>query len=123
MGQIALQDEFNRWLDDALLQPIPASVIAFNFNLYKPWAIEVIGSDTYDENDPDWASDESFRPEAEQLLLPAPDSTRREDVLEQAKSLVLAYLDRRSVGSEHLRRAKAVAVGFTDGDLHRVWPR
>ena len=123
MAETSFQGEFNKWLDEGLRQLIPRKVIAFAFNLYEPWAIEVVGSDTYSEDDPDWACDESFRPELEQLPLPEPDSGTWEEVLEHAKNLVSTYMDRPSSGNDRLRQAHAVAVGFVDGDFHRVWPR
>lgn len=123
MAQNSFQPAFNQWLDQGLSQPIPTTVIAFAFNLYKPWAIEMIGADTYTEDDPDWACNESFRPELEHLALPDLKSATKEEVLENAKRLVSAYIDRPSPGSERLRQAHAVAVGFTDGDFHRICPR
>jgi len=118
------QSVFDTWLDSALSQPIPSSVVAFSFNLAEPWCIEVVGSDRFSDDDPDWACEESFRPDVEQLSLPESKVGETwELVLEAAKRLVSAYLDRPSAGSAVLRRAEAVAVGFVDGDIHRVWPR
>ena len=123
MPTSTFQSQFDAWLDRALSQPIPSSVIAFSFNLAEPWCIEVIGSDRYSDGDPDWACEESFRPKVESLALPKSDGATWERVLENAKSIVSAYLDRPSAGSTVLRRAEAVVVGFVDGELHRVWPR
>lgn len=117
------QSEFDTWLDRALSQPIPSSVVAFSFNLAEPWCIEVVGSDRYSDADPDWVCEESFRPDLEQLSLPESEVGETwELVLEAAKRLVVAYLDRPSSGSAVLRRAQAIVVGFVDGDIHRVWP-
>jgi shikimate kinase len=123
MATSTFQLQFDAWLDRALSQPIPPSIVAFSFNLAEPWCIEVIGSDRYSEDDPDWACEESFRPEVESLPLPALDGTSWELVLEDAKRVVSSYLDRPSAGSTVLRRADAVTVGFVDSDLHKVWPR
>ncbi|MEP6754411.1 MAG: hypothetical protein ABJA67_02835 [Chthonomonadales bacterium] len=118
------QSEFNTWLDAALSKNIESSVVAFSFNLGEPWYIEIVGSDRYSEDDSDWACEESFRPDVERLELPESEVGEDwEDVLEAAIRLVSAYLDRPSAGSGILQRAEAVAVGFVDGDLHRVWPR
>ena len=125
MSNLASESEFKVWLDRALSESVPASVIAFNFNLYEPGSIEIIGSDSYSEGDPDWASDaaETFRPDVEAFPLPASEYTTRKDVLEHAANLVLAYLDRPSAGSKRLCAAHAVAIGFVDGDLRRLWPK
>jgi shikimate kinase len=125
MSNLAFESEFNAWLDMALSEPVPESVIAFNFNLYEPWSIEIIGSDTYSENDPNWASDgaESFRPAVEALPLQASEHSSWKEVLEHAANLVRAYLERPGAGSQRLRRAQAVAIGFVDGELRRLWPK
>lgn len=124
MTTSTFQSEFNDWLDGVLIQPIPSSVVAFCFNLAEPWCIEVIGSDRYSADDHDWACEESFRPGVERLVLPKSKVGDTWDVvLEHAKLLVVGYLDHPSAGGAILRRAPAVAVGFVDGDIHRVWPR
>ena len=124
MNTSTLQSVFDAWLDDALSHPISPSVVAFSFNLAEPWCIEIVGLDRYSEDDSDWACEEVFRPDVESLDLPESDVGETwEVVLEAAKRLVAAYLDRPSAGSAILRRAQAVAVGFVDGDLHNVWPR
>lgn len=118
------QSEFDAWLDSSLSQPIASSVVAFSFNLAEPWCIEVVGSDRYSDDDSDWACEESFRPAVKRLALPESEvGSKWEAVLEAAKQMVAAYLDRPSAGSTLLRKAEAVAVGFVDGGLHRVWPR
>src|SRR3954454_14328860 len=113
MSTTSFQSDFDTWLDSALSQPIASSVAAFSFNLAEPWCIEVVGSDRYSDDDSDWACEESFRPDVEQLALPESEVGETwEAVLEAAKRLVSAYLDRPSTGSAMLRRAEAVAVGF-----------
>lgn len=55
--------EFNAWLDEALGQDIPSSVVAFSLNLAEPWCIEIIGADQFDPADPDWACEETSGPQ------------------------------------------------------------
>lgn len=124
MAHPPFQSVFNEWLDRVLAEPIPPGVIAFSFNLTKPTTIEVIGSESYREDDSDWASQEAFRSKVDDLTLPAPERSKDWDaVLEFAKKSIFGYIERPSAGSAILRRATAVAVGFIDGDLHKVWPR
>ena len=124
MATSTFQSEFDHWLDRSLNQPIPPSVIAFNFNLAEPWCIEVVGADRYNEDNSDWACDESFRPLVEHLDIPESENRSNwEAVLTEAKCIVSAYIDRQSAGSDILKRAVAVTVGFVDGELHKVWPR
>ena len=124
MPSTAFQSTFDGWLDRALAQPVPPGVVAFSFNLAEPWCIEVIGSESYSEEDSDWACDETFRPKLPNLDLPESEvGSEWESVLEASKKIVSTYLERPSAGATLLKRATAISVGFVDGDLHRIWPR
>src|SRR5580698_6263350 len=115
MPSDTFQSTFNAWLDKALAEPIPPGVIAFSFNLAEPWCIEVIGSESYEEEDSDWACEEAFRPELENLSLPESEvGSEWESVLEESKKIVARYLDRPSAGSDLLKKSTAVVVGFVD---------
>lgn len=44
-------------------EKLPEDIVALNFNLYEgPYAIDLIGSATFDESDEDWACNEDFIP-------------------------------------------------------------
>lgn len=119
----AFQTKFDTWLDESLVGAADEEIVAFSFNLGEPWSIEVIGCGSYDEDDDDWATDEVFRPETECLELPESEAGDDwESVLEFAKLLIQAYLGRPGAGSAALKGSSAVAVGFVDGDLHKLWP-
>jgi shikimate kinase len=120
----SFQERFNAWVDQALSKSVPESVIAFSFNLAEPWRIELVGSNTFSDDDPDWACPpEAFRAKGKKLSLPESEvGSDWESVLEAAKSMVSAYLARESPGQGRLRKAVVVVVGFVDGDLHKVWP-
>jgi shikimate kinase len=124
MVSALFQSAFNAWLDKVLAAPIAPEVIAFSFNLAEPWCIEIIGAASYSEEDSDWACDEAFRPKIRNLDLPESEvGNDWETVLESSKRILGAYIDRPSAGSAILKKATVVAVGFVDGDLHKVWPR
>lgn len=120
----SFQSKFDAWLDGALSEPLLSTVVALSCNLAEPCCIEAIGSDRYSDDDADWACEESFRPDVEPLSLPESEvGGNWELVLEAAKRLVSVYIDRPSAGSDFLRRAEAIAIGFVDGDWDRVLPR
>lgn len=44
-------------------EKLPENIVALNFNIYEgPYAIDLIGSATFDESDEDWACNEDFIP-------------------------------------------------------------
>jgi len=110
--------EFHIWLDDILQDELSEEIKAVCFNLYEDvgdkWSIEFVGAGSFDENDPDWACDEVL------ALRDAPFTLERavkwDEFLEEAEQLIEDYLQNGAYANK-LKRYKAVAVGFVDGDL------
>jgi len=121
-----LQIDFNSWVDAAVAKSIPKSVIAFNFNLYEStneFHVDLIGSDIYSENNPDWACNELFIEREVLFRLPHQAvGTEWQQALNAVIGLVRNYMQSGSAGASRLCACRAVTVGFVDGDLTRVWP-
>jgi hypothetical protein len=122
IGETYLTDmeykDFEKWVDAALSVELPANIEAFCFNLYEKgnnvYAVEIIGSPSFDETDEDWACDEVFNNRAYPLCWKSDKSW--EGVLEEMRGLVWRYL-REGKYASLLRSKQAVAIGFVDGDL------
>jgi hypothetical protein len=118
-----MYDAFARWLDHVLLAPMPNTVVAFNFNLYEgegSFHLQLIAASRFDSSDEDWRCDEVFTTGMNFHELPhtAVGSDWR-NALETAKVLIEQYLTK-GAQRNSLKRAKAVGVGFVDGDVHVV---
>ena len=111
-------EDFEKWVDTALSVELPENIEAFCFNLYETendfYAVEIIGSPSFDETDEDWACDEVFNNRAYPLCWKSDKSW--EDVLEDTKSLVKRYLKEGKYASLLLSK-KGVGVGFVDGNI------
>ena len=118
---------FETWLVSVLPDRMPADVRAFCFNISQTidsFVVEVIGSSLYDPADGDWACEETWtcRPAKSELPF-ASVGNEWERVLDLVVQLVSSVLHTSTAPRiESLRKAEAVAVGFVDGDLARVWP-
>ena len=55
-------NDLSRWLDSVFVENIPDDVAGIVFNLYEDaesqWALEVIGTSSFDDADDNWACDE-----------------------------------------------------------------
>jgi hypothetical protein len=102
----------------------PPSIIAFNVGLLQTedgFSAYLIGAERYDAEDPDWACDESFTPRERYVALPIRRSeTKWEQVLEQTAQAVRGFLSSKEGASAFFSKARAITVGFDDGDLVRV---
>lgn len=110
--------DFEKWVDAALAVELPEKIEAFCFNLYEEvnnvYAVEIIGSPSFDETDEDWACDEVFNNRDYPLLWKSYKSW--EGVLEDTKALVKRYLKEGRYASLLLSK-KGVGVGFVDGNI------
>ena len=115
---------FGSWMKQALAQPVPDSAVAFCFNMYEhedAWAIGLMGSPEFDPVNDDWVYAEVFEYREPVFEIPrAVIGENWEQGLDAGTRLVLAYLNG-SPGSR-LRAARAIGIGFVDGELHVIWP-
>jgi hypothetical protein len=111
-------DSFEKWIDDSLSTELPEEIEAFCFNLYEDgeneWSVEIVGTNSFDKNDPDWACNEIFDNRDNLLGWESEDSY--EDVLMTVKSLLKSYL-RNGKYQALLKSKKGIGIGFVDGDL------
>lgn len=94
---------------------LPQGIIALNFGLFEPYGIELIGSESYDEEDDDWACEEDFEPKTRSCSLPIPSKVEWEEVLGTIV-LILKELVQ-ELKDIQLLNVKHITTGFSDGDL------
>ena len=108
--------EFQTWLERQLNKPIPAEVVAFNFNLYEDdeeeFDVQIVGCPSYDADDSDWACDAIFSSEEDLFHFESEDW---ETALEDFQAILENYLA--SGAKNALTDSKYIAMGFVDGDL------
>lgn len=115
-------DEFAKWADSALEKEIPENTMALNFNLYEEseedtWAVQLIGSERFDEDDEDWACYETFTTGEE--LYRWTEEGGWEKALENALENLKEYLSKGKYSAE-LLKYKGVGIGFVDGDIYII---
>lgn len=127
-----MQEKFSAWLDEILKELKVEGICAFNFNLYEEYdedsaedtdseifAMQIIGAETYYPDNDDWACFEIFSSEENLFVF---NEKSWEDALKHSIIMVKDYLTNGKYKSV-LLSAKAVAVGFVDGDLERVYEK
>lgn len=117
-----MYERFAEWLDISLNTDIPDEVVAFCFNLcevdYNTWAVELIGSPYFDENDSDWACHEVYN--NREYSYKWKEEAEWEDIHNKVETFIRQYL---FIGkyADFFKKYQAVAMGFTDGDLTIVY--
>ena len=125
---MSFSEEFNSWIDAALASEVPKTVVAYSFNLFElgpqeaKYGIELIGSDEFDTDNSDWACNEVW--EADQIFIPRAFANGEwEECLDDVRGLLTNILSKSSATATKLKEARAVAIGFVDGDLELIWKR
>ena len=123
-----LEASFESWLSSAIQRCNGEGIAAYCFNISETsdeFVVEVIGAPAYDPKDEDWACDEAWTSRPEKFLLTYA-------IVGRAWKPVLAMVagwvgklvaDASDKRFQLLRSSRAVAVGFVDGDLKKVWSR
>lgn len=113
----ALKQKLRELLEGLEREEIPKRVIAWHFDLYEPYALELAGSSSFDADDDDWAceDEDEFYPQSSRLQLDFLSELSWRQVL---KMLVQALRElREQMPGAKIFKCKHVAVGFIDGDL------
>ena len=113
----ALKQKLRELIEGLEREQIPKRVIAWHFDLYEPYALELAGSSSYDADDDDWAceDEDEFYPQSSRLQLDFLSELSWRQVL---KMLVQALRElREQMPDAKIFECKHVAAGFVDGDL------
>ena len=114
--------DFIDWIDRQLNEEIPSQIVAFNINIYQlPFNIEIVGSREFNPEDEDWVCNEDWVPEnriiaVSSSIFGSSWEKAQENILVMAKQ----YIQSTSKNAYKLKKAKAFAVGFVDGNLSYV---
>lgn len=119
-----MYEEIEEWLDILKLETVPEGIVAYNFNLYdgdETYDIQLIGSDEFDENDPDWACSELYSSEEDICYIELNDEISDWEVAQKKfTECIKEYLDKGKY-ADILKSAKAIGIGFVDGDIDLIY--
>ena len=127
---MAFHDSFNNWVRGIIKNENPdKKIIAYKFGLFETpdvpsgYYLYLIGAKEYDEEDDDWAAGMGdFKPKDTYLPLPEKEfkKVEWEKVQQMVISTVKDFIKSDDFKSSFFNNAKAIAVGFDEGDLIRV---
>lgn len=115
-----------KWLDSILEQMIPTDVVALNFNLYEDgdnnWSIELVGTETFDLDDEDWACSENFDFGSRKHPLTWKETKAWNEILEEMINILKKYLEQGKY-SNILKKYQGVGIGFVDGNIEILFAK
>ena len=117
-------EEFAKWLDVCLAEPLPAGVRAFSFSLIERdlcFRVELTGTGEFDEFGSAWTWAEIWEPAVGPLTIPsAVCNGSREQAWKVVDGAVRAYLGVGRRGGK-LRSREAVALDTVEAGATIIW--
>lgn len=108
------------WIDKVLDKDITKNIVAFCFNLYEEgdgtWSMELVGTDSFDPDDEDWACSEVTDFGSRDGLYVWKMECEWEDALTYMVNELRAYLTEGKYAGL-LKSRVGVGVGFVDGNI------
>ena len=123
---MTLEIQFNEWLDKLnKTEQADNSIIAFNFGLFEThegFTMYLIGSETFDPDDDDWAVNVDFEPKDKYLTFEKSLIKTKEwkEIQKISTKLITDYVNSEKFKESILKNATAITTGFDDGDLTRI---
>src|SRR5712692_1087276 len=116
--------EIGKWLTEIAETESPlARIVAFNIGLFESeegYTAYLSGSKDYDANNDDWACNEDFVPHNKYFKLRKSSGKEwqqlESEVVDEVKDFLLSETAKKSF----FTNAKAITVGFDDGELVKV---
>ena len=121
-----MDSKFKDWVEEiSANETISSNITAFNFGIFETengYSLYLIGSENYDENDDDWATEVDFEPSHKYFEIDPLITKGKswEQVLKLSNDVVSRYVKSDSFKSSILKNAKAITIGFDEGDLIRI---
>ena len=100
---------------------IPENIVALNFGIFESengYCVYLIGSESYDVDDDDWACDVDYEPVDKYLNIEGVD-VDPDKFLNEVITILLDIISLEKV-SAWLLRTKYITVGFDDGVLEKI---
>lgn len=104
-------------------EKIPTNIIAINFGLFesdKNYIIYLVGSETYDENDDDWATEVNYEPQNKYLKLIDIQKMNWKEVQNETGKIIAELIYVENFEDSIFSKIKNITVGFDDGDLIKI---
>lgn len=113
--------DLNILLFSKLKDLLKSEIVAVNFNLYeglsKTYDIQLIGTDTFDIDDEDWACEEAFSTGENLFIIPRIyDIEKWEDGLSFITKMIEKYIQCGNFKNV-IQKLQGVGIGLVDGDI------
>lgn len=119
-----MKKDIENWLNELNISEfIPEEIIAINFGLFesdKGYILYMTGSEFYDMDDDDWASEIDYEPQKKYLTLGKSAEIDWEFLEDEVVKNITEILNSESFKNSMFSNVSNITVGFDDGDLVKI---
>lgn len=121
---VSVESQITAWLN-LIDQPAPSDIIALNIGIFETesgYSLYMIGTNSYDENDDDWACNELFAPDEKYFEISKSDlkDMDEEEFQDVVKNVLEVYTEDKMQNLSSLFYNKIITLGFDEGNLVRI---
>lgn len=104
-------------------EKIPANITAINFGIFesdKNYILYLIGSETYDKNDDEWATEVHYEPKIKYLELNGTKNLDWKEVQDEIGKIIAELIYVENFQDSIFSKISNITVGFDDGGLIKI---
>jgi hypothetical protein len=119
-----MKESFYNWLGQLdKSETIPNSIVALNFGIFETtenYTIYLIGSEKYDVEDDDWATEVGYEPKDKYLLLPDSKEYDWQEIQSKVENFLIEFIGSEKYRNSIFSNVENITIGFDDGELKKL---
>ena len=121
---VSVESQIAAWLN-LIDKPAPSDIMALNIGIFETesgYSLYMIGTNSYDANNDDWACNEQFAPDEKYLEISKSDLKDMDEASFQnvVKNVLEMYTKDKILNPSSLFYNKVITLGFDEGNLVRI---
>ena len=126
--EVIIEKKFQNWIKNVNKESVNDSIVGFNFGLFdseKGYVMYLIGSESFDKDDEDWATEIDFEPSKKYFNFGKSFSKNKtwKEILDYSVKIITGYIESEKFKSSIFFNAVGITTGFDDGNLIIIYSK
>ena len=120
--EVIIEKKFQNWIKSINKESVNHSIVGFNFGLFdsdKGYVMYLIGSESFDKDNEDWATEIDFEPSKKYFNFGKSFSKNKtwKEILDYSVKIITGYIESEKFKGSIFSNAVGITTGFDDGNL------
>ena len=126
--EVIIEKKFQNWINNVNKESVNDSIVGFNFGLFdseKGYVMYLIGSELFDKDNEDWATEINFEPSKKYFNFGKSFSKNKtwKEILDYSVKIITGYIESEKFKSSIFFNAVGITTGFDDGNLIIIYSK